>query len=230
MLALLLLTFASAPDPTLGDKLEKLAHANVFIAHQRVGQSILDGASAIAAQHFVKLKLDHALVGKDGAPLTKLKDFEAQLQARAANPPSVAMLELSYADLTADTDVDALFAAYKQAHDTLKARYPNTRFVIATAGLTSVGRGLQGMLKNKMASGAFGERENVKRHQFNELLRKTYADTRLFDLAALQSRGCTFTREGKLYPCLREELTDDGGNLNTLGRKEAGRALIDALQ
>lgn len=225
MLPLVLLALASSPEPSIAQKLQALASARVFVAHQSVGQNVLDGASTVAGQHFVRLQIAHAPVGRDGAPLTKLTDFAAQLEKGPA--PQLAMLELSYADLDADTDVEALFAAFKKQHDALKVRFPETKFLVMTVGLSTVGRGLQGLLKNKMASGAFGERENVKRHQLNGLLRKHYAP--LFDLAAIQSRGCTFEREGKQWPCLRDELTDDGAHLNALGRKEAGRAFIDAV-
>ena len=68
----------------------------------------------------------------------------------------------------------------------------------------------------------------MKRHLFNELLRKQYAG-KLFDLAAIEGARCSFDRDGKQWPCLREELTDDGGHLNALGRKEAGRAFVDAV-
>ena len=226
VLALVLLALCAAPS--FGQKLEAVAAARVLVGHQTVGQNVLDGAAALAAQNFVGLKIEHALVGKDGAPLTKLVEFAALVDARGQGI-QVALLELSYADVGADTDVEALFSAFKKQHDALKIRFAGTRFVVVTVGLTTVGRGLQGLLKNKLASGAFGERGNVKRHQFNELLRTQYAgNTPVFDLAAVEAGSCAFEREGKQWPCLREELTDDGGHLNALGRKEAGRAFIDA--
>jgi len=240
VLALVLAALAAAPEPSLAQKLQSLSQARVFVAHQSVGQNVLDGVSVLAHQHGVSLRIEegrgpltaagivHAPAGKDGAPLAKLADFAALLEGGPGAGAQVALLELSYADVTADTDVDALFAAFKQRHHALKLKFPGVKFLVATVGLTTVQRGLQGLVKNRLASGAFGERENVKRHQLNQLLRKQYAGA-LFDLAAVEAGRCTFEREGEQWPCLREELTDDGGHLNALGRKEAGRAFVDAV-
>jgi hypothetical protein len=43
------------------------------------------------------------------------------------------------------------------------------------------------------------------------------------------NRTTSFDRDGKQSPCLRHELTDDGGHLNALEGNEAGRAFIDAV-
>lgn len=202
-----------------------LAASPTLVAHQSVGGNVLDGAAALLAQRFRKLDVTRVEVGQDGSPLTKLDGFAAALEA---SPAPVAMLELSSADVGAQTDVDALFAVIKKRLEALASKHPSTRIIVWTIGLSTVGRGLQGVIRNKMASGAFGERENVKRHQLNVLLRKEYAG-RLFDLAAVQSKGCSFEREKETWPCLREDFTDDGAHLNTAGRKAAGRALLQVL-
>ena len=238
-----------AASPSLSEKLQVVSTAKVFVAHQSVGQNVLDGVSALALQGFVRLNLEHAVVGRDGSPVSKLDEVASLLQKLP--PMQVAMLELSHADIGADTDVDAFFALFKKRLEALQLKFPQTRFVVVTVGLTTVGRGLQGLIKNKLASGAFGERENVKRHLLNERLRGQYLD-RLFDLATVESGGsgsepsaarrgqgakpdtdpgvsCSFEREGKTWPCLREDFTDDGSHLNAAGRKEAARAFVDAV-
>ncbi len=239
MLALVLVWLTAVPEPSLGQSLRALASTRVLVAHQLVGQNVLDGVSVLAYQNAVPLRIDekpftgagilHAWVGPDGSPLGKLRAFVALLEE--SRGVQVAWVELSYADLNADTDPNALFIAFQSCHDALKIRFPQVRFLIATVGLTTVQRGLQGMLKNKTASGAFGELQNVKRHQFNQLLRARYGGSAslFFDLAAVTSSGCSFERDGKQWPCLLDGLTDDGGHLNALGRKRAGRAFIDAV-
>lgn len=229
-------------EPALAEQLEALAAARVFFAHQSVGQNVVDGLSVLASRAGVTLRIEegrgaapfarpgfiHARAGRDGDPLGKLAAFAALLDEGPGNAAGIALLELSYADFNADTHVPALFAAFQLRHAELQARYPALKLVVVTAGLTTVGRGLQAMVRNRMASGAFGERENVKRHEFNQLLRHTYPGA-LLDLAAVQAGRCTFDRDGKQWPCLREELTDDGAHLNKLGRKEVARALVTAL-
>lgn len=196
-----------------------LATGPTLVVHQSVGQNVLDGAAALLAQKFQTLDVVRVEGGKDGSPLSKLDAFAAAVEK---NRPAIAHFELSSADVGADTDVDALFAVIKRRLGAI----PSTRIIVWTVGLSTVGRGLQGLIRNKLASGAFGERENVKRHQLNERLRKEYAG-RLFDLAAVQSKGCTFEREKATWPCLRDDFTDDGSHLNTAGRKAAGRAFLE---
>ncbi|MFT3840589.1 MAG: SGNH/GDSL hydrolase family protein [Myxococcaceae bacterium] len=227
------------------DQLELISKKKVFFAHQSVGQNLVDGVTKLAFDEHVMLRvvpykpgalsepgLVHAQNGVNGQPETKLKGFgELLSQTEGAD---LAAMKLCYVDFTPDTDAAALFAKFKAAHDEVKQKHPGLKVMVITTPLTTVQRGLKAALKNKLGGGAYGERENVKRHQFNELIRKEYQGKEpFFDLAALESgsgtAACTFERDGQTWPCLRDEITDDGGHLNANGQRQLATAWVAAL-
>lgn len=240
----------AVPPPTMStplqDQLKLLSEKRIFFAHQSVGQNLLDGLAALAREGGVSLpirKLEgsalprpgvvHSLVGRNEDPRSKLQSFEALLAGGAAQA-DLAMMKLCYVDFTAATDVQALFAEYKRSHESLRARYPGLVLIHVTAPLTTIQGGLKGWLKSTIGMGASGEAENVKRHEFNDLLRQTWGGRApVFDLAQVESgsggSACTFRRGGKRWPCLKPSLTDDGGHLNAAGRREAALALVQTL-
>lgn len=227
----------------LKSQLETLSTKRVLFAHQSVGMNVLAGLETLAKEEGVTIAvkelkaetpltpgLTHLFVGENEHPLGKLEHFAATLEKTPG--VELAVLKLCYVDFAPDTDVTALFAAYQARHDALKTKFPSIEFVHVTAPLTVVQSGLKAFAKKLTGSAPWGARENVKRHQFNELLRKTYGSARLFDLAAVESTGadaCTFEREGKTWPCLRASWTDDGGHLNARGQREVARAFVEAL-
>lgn len=243
LVTLLAVTGATAMAQPLKPQLETLSTKRVLFAHQSVGMNLLAGLEALAKEEGVVLSvqalkpgatlapgLTHFFVGENEHPLGKLEHFATTLEKTPG--VDVALLKLCYVDFSPDTDVAALFAAYQARHDALKAKFPSVEFVHVTAPLTVVQSGLKAFAKRLVGSAPWGARENVKRHQFNELVRKTYGTERLFDLAAVESTGadaCTFERDGKTWPCLRPSWTDDGGHLNAKGQREVARAFVEAL-
>lgn len=190
----------------------------VLFVHQDVGQNVVDGLSAYERGAPFRLE---AVRAKPGSVAAKLAAFAAE---RSHAMPDLALLELAWSDLTADTDVDALFGLVQRAYGA------DPKVLACTVPLTAVGKGLQAALQNRLSAGAFGERENVKRHLFNEQLRAAFAG-RLFDLAKVQAGACTFEREKKTWPCADPALTDEGTpRLNAKGRKLAAKAFVAAVQ
>jgi hypothetical protein len=229
-------------EASLAQKLQALSQTTVFFAHQSVGQNLLDGLRRAAEEAGVALRIEegrgpsgfttpgivHTRVGKNEDPLSKLSDFAALLEEGPGDRAKVALMKLCYVDFNANTQAEALFSAFRQRHAELQARFGQTRLVPVTAPLTTVQRGLKAMLRNRIGTGAYGERENVQRHRFNELLRREYAGA-LFDLAAGESGTSGFEREGKRWPCLRDELTDDGGHLNAQGQRVLVPLFVEAV-
>lgn len=227
----------------LKTQLEMVSSKRVLFAHQSVGMNVLAGLEVLAKEEGVSLAvkelspgaplapgLTHFFVGENERPEGKLEHFAATLEKTPG--VELALLKLCYVDFSPDTDVAALFAKYQATHDALKAKFPSVEFVHVTAPLTVVQSGFKAFAKRLTGSAPWGARENVKRHQFNELVRKTYGSARLFDLAAVESNGtdaCTFERDGKTWPCLRSSWTDDGGHLNSKGQREVARAFVEAF-
>lgn len=220
---------------------ERVKGLRIFFAHQSVGRNVLDGLAELGAPLTVvegqaplrAPALEHAAVGKNGDPASKLAHFEQLLDAVGPGI-DVALVKLCYADFTAETDVVALFAQYRLLQARLKAKFPRVTFVHVTVPLTTVQGGLKGWLKSAVGPGAWGEQENAKREAFNELLRAEYAAEPLFDLAKVESTRAdggaqVFERRGARVRALVPEYTDDGGHLNARGRRLAALGLLEVL-
>jgi len=80
-----------------------------------------------------------------------------------------------------------------------------------------------------------GREANVKRNEFNQLLRETYAGKEpLFDLAEVEStradgKRSYYTRGFDKVYTLAPEWTTDGGHLNEEGRRAAAQKLLQVL-
>ena len=76
---------------------------------------------------------------------------------------------------------------------------------------------------------------NIKRNEFNKLIRKEYAGKEpVFDLAEMESthpdgRRGAFSKDGKTYYSMIPDYTHDGGYLNEKGRKKDSEQLLILL-
>lgn len=238
--------FASASESmTAQTSTSSLATRRVFFGHQSVGGNIVGGLQALGGLRIVEGTdaaalsepgFVHGYIGRNEDPDSKLKDFARVVRSGVGERADVAFFKFCYIDFTADTDVKALFERYRDTLAALEKEFPKTRFVHVTAPLVAVQRGWKGTLKNWMGKGAWGERENVRRHEYNELLRAAYGNGRgaLFDLAKLESTPPgggqeTFERDGRVYPSLVQSYTDDAQHLNGRGSEWVARALVTFL-
>lgn len=231
---------------SLAEDLRAIGQRRVYFGHQSVGGDILAGLRELAREEGVALDiveagagdapgLVHEVLGENTRPETKLDAFSRALDRRRDRPPELALLKFCYVDFEAATDVPRLFARYLDHHAALRERFPEVTFVHVTVPLTATQGGVRGFVKRVFGDGAAGERENVRRHQFNELLRARFAGREpIFDLALAESTRedgtpVRFEREGQAYPRLAPEFTHDGGHLNERGRRHVARALVEAL-
>jgi len=239
---------SSDADPHLRAQLERVARLRIFFAHQSVGMNVLDGAKALAAAEGVPLRIEevptaqrvpdatlgHMFVPENGKPLEKLDNF-----AHAMAPPDAkldaAMVKFCFLDFTPKTDPKALFEHYRSTIDALRARNPGTVFVHITVPLTTVQKGLKAWLKCMLGRAPYGAIENLRREEYNTLLRGTYQGREpLFDLARMEStapdgRSVTTEWNGRAVPALESTYTDDGSHLNGTGRLRAARELVRVL-
>jgi hypothetical protein len=234
---------AKAADP----QLSSLAQRKIFFAHQSVGANVLAGLAALAKEGQVPLRIVesnaadalatpgvvHAMVGKNEDPKSKLEHFEKLLDGPGAQA-DLALMKLCYVDFNASTDPQALFDAYLARVEAVKKKRPGLVLVHVTAPLTTVQTGLKGFLKNAIGRAAAGEKENQARARYNALLRERFGGKEpVFDLAAVEAGkgggACSFMRDGVSWPCLKPELSDDGGHLNARGQREAAEALVQTL-
>ncbi len=236
-------------DDTLEAELRVLRSARILFAHHSVGRDLLGGMQALAAgtrEGAIRtLTLEEArrapgpgLVdvsgGRNTDPGSKLEFFERTLEANPDLAPDVALLKLCYVDIDPSTDVEALFARYERTLRELARRFPSTRFGHVTTPLTRRPTDVRSRVKRLLGRMVWEDESNVRRHAYNERLREAFAADPIFDLAAVESTRPdgsreTFEREGGVHPALVPAYTHDGGHLNTLGARVAGRAMIRFL-
>lgn len=239
---------AAEIDASLRADLERIAQRRIFFGHQSVGVNLLDGIKQLATMAGIPVRvvevkaassveqwtIGHTFVARNGDPFLKLKSFE---QAMGQQPTGldIALVKFCYVDITADTDVKALFARYCATIDGLKTKNPGTTFVHITAPLTTVQSGFKASLKKLVGRSPSGAVENIRREEYNELLRQAYRGREpLFDLARVESTapdGTAVTGEwkGSVAPAMAPVYTDDGGHLNAAGRLRAARELVSVL-
>ncbi len=227
-----------------------VANAKVFFGHQSVGQNIVDGLSEIVKEtgdtslHILDIHENkrlpafyfaHTKVGKNRMPETKCVDFSQIIENKlAADGLQYAFLKFCFVDITAKTDIAEVFDRYWQTIDSLKQRFPRIHFVHFTAPLKTKTKGIKARLKRLF--GQLGRREinNIKRFEYNQLLKKYYHDEPIFDIAAIESthpdgRRETFTKNGKTYFAMVASYSSDGGHLNATGRKLVAGKLLSFL-
>jgi len=248
-------TAAAAPASSISEAavvntndIRTLADKHIFFGHQSVGGNILEGvqdvqkdlpvteledAKAIAS---AKPGLFHAMVGSNGDPGSKIKEFEEMIRGGVGNKADIAFFKFCYIDITEDTDVPGLFQQYKQTMTGLAKAYPDTKFVHVTIPLRAAPGGTKAALKSLLGKGPGTlVAANKQREEFNEMLRKEYAGKQpVFDLATVESTKADGSRstikiDGKSVPSLVPDYSYDGKHLNETGRKIVANQFLSFL-
>ena len=248
MAALFASSFAvHAADSALRADLERIAHERVYFGHQSVGANLLEGVKQLADGAGVPLRIvespsagavaagsiAHVFLAENGAPLRKLESFKTALGEGAR--VDVALMKFCYVDVDGATDAKALFERYRATITDLRAKNPRTTFVHVTLPLTTAQTGWKALAKRMLGRAPYGTVENLRREEYNTLLRRTYRGREpIFDLARVESTAPdgTTTRvdwNGSTAPAMVAAYTDDGGHLNAQGKLLAARELIAVL-
>jgi hypothetical protein len=138
-----------------------------------------------------------------------------------------------FVDIDHVTNIASLFQSYVQLIEGLEREYPDLQIVPLTVPLLSKPVGTKTRLKKLLGRLPWYEEDNVRRNQFNDMLRARFKSS-LFDLAAVEARiddnkRATFQDEGKTYELLYRPYTDDGGHLNSIGRQVVAIELLRML-
>lgn len=227
---------------------QKLAPKKIYFGHQSVGYNVLGGLSAVLKtnpqiqlsiaetydpENYKTGTIAHSQNGYNGNPQSKLDMFAFIAKSGGAEKADIMFFKFCYVDFNHQTDVKALFEKYKTTFANLKAKYPQTTFVHWTVPLTALQGGAKAWVKERLGRPLGGIEENIKRHEFNEMLRATYLGKEpVFDIAALEStfpdgRRATFEANGQTYYYLVPAYTHDGGHLNeTAGKMIAEQLLL----
>lgn len=217
--------------------IDRLAGLRVLFGHQSVGANIIDGVRDIVSVNganewrvleFEGIRqasggfLAHGWVGENGDPRRKTQDFCELIWGHLGTHVDLALHKYCYADITAATDVDALFCSYRDAMHALRKARPRVVLVHVTVPLVRVRTGARAWVQRVVGKRSARFADNGRREQFNDLLRREYGGREpVFDLAALESRHQPRS--------LRQEFTDDGGHLNMVGRQHIASQLLAAV-
>ena len=231
------------------EDLTAAARTKVFFGHQSVGMNVLDAVPGVYADLGLKAPpieqgrteagpeggfIAHQFIGENEKPLLKIDDFDRTMRGGMGRQVDVALMKFCYVDITTSTDVDALFAKYRDTMAALERDFPNVTFIHATVPLTTE-PSLSLKLKTGLGvSDRFSWPENVARERLNALIRREYAGRHLFDLAAIESTKPDGTRvsgrhENQEYFALYDGYASDLGHLNAVGAKIAATAFLEAI-
>jgi hypothetical protein len=239
----------SVVSQRLDKDLQTLAGARVFFGHQSVGKNIIAGIETLSGD-FQEIDLNitedingmagdsgsllHSAVGKNREPLSKCVDFARIIDEELAGKIDYALLKFCYIDINRDSDVVKLFDDYKRTMDDLISNHPEIRFIHTTVPLRHSPGGAGVWVRELLGRPNNSKLDNVKRNQFNQLLRDNYTHSPIVDIAASEStypsgKREAFKMDGQTYYSLIGEYTDDGGHLNEKGRAWVATAFVREL-
>lgn len=228
----------------------KIKNKTLYFGHQSVGYNIVDGVADILASHSIEgyriIDISenndissgngffHSQIGVNGDTESKIAGFKNIIEESKAHI-DIAFFKFCYVDIDNSTDVNALFNSYKSTMDYLIETYPSILFLHITAPLRVVQSGPKAWIKNILKKPLGGAADNVKRNQFNQLLKDEYTGSgHVFDLAEIEStlpdgQVNQFDYQGIKYRSLAAEYSNDGKHLNATGRKLIARNLLAFL-
>jgi len=225
----------------------KLSQKKIYFGHQSVGNNIIKGLEDILKEN-PQIKLNivetnnpadfsapifaHSHNGKNHDPISKIDAFTDLMDRGTGDNADIAFFKFCFVDITANTDVQKVFAYYKSKMKYLKGKYPKTTLIHITVPLTTVQTGPKAIAKKLIGKPIDGYADNLKRYEFNEFMRREYEGREpLFDLAKIESTlkdgsNLIIKENGKSFQTLVPEYTHDGGHLNETGRKIVAQSLL----
>ena len=206
----------------VGALISELTEHQIIFGHKSVGSNILEGIRQWEQETGVELNLKesrelssegdpafvHFSVGDNKDTKSKIDDFVSVIENIPEDIISVAFFKFCYVDIIESTDIDSVFGYYKSKMHYLKDNYPNCNLVLLTVPLTGIQKGLKATAKRALNRPPAGVLPNIKRHEFNELLRNEFSGVLpIYDLAGVESTrpdGATelFKYKGSEYPCM----------------------------
>ena len=225
-------------------KWNDLGKKKIYFAHQSVGDNIVAGIKDLASEHN-QIKLDiiktrgesaisgpifaHSLIGRNMNPGSKMEDFLSVLASGFGEQIDIAILKFCFIDVAASTDIDKLFAKYKDLVSGITIKYPNLKFIVATVPIVMQDNSLKGdlkfLVKKIMGKEDYGYRANIAREKFNNLVREEFGGKYpIFDIAKIEAstkdgKQLQFDRKGTKTLAMLPEYSSDGEHLSVTGRK-----------
>jgi hypothetical protein len=220
------------------EKLRALSLKKVFFGHKSVGQNIIEGLQDVMRRTpLIRLNIQettnpgelgqpifaHAMIGKNKSPSSKIVAFREILDGGVGQVADIAFFKFCFVDIDHTSDLGAIFKEYEETITYLSGKYPRLKIITVTVPLLSKPVDIMTKIKKLLGRLPWDERDNVRRNEYNEMLRARYGES-LFDLAKIESttllgKKADFTKNGRRYDLLDKSYTDDGGHLNAQGRQ-----------
>lgn len=236
-------------EESLREDLRLVGRTRVFFGHQSVGANILEGLTTLAGEADVRVNIQrfetaHATagitfvekdLGQNGDALGKVDDFVASIRDMSDHPPTIALMKFCYLDIVASTDVDQVFEHYRSAMEKLNAEFPGITIVHVTVPLTTRWPvRLKEVAYRILHPEERGTGSAIRRQEFNDRLRETFAADPIFDLARAESTRpdgsrVTFRARGRSYEALEPKYTWDGAHLGEMGKPLMAQVLVRSL-
>ena len=134
------------------EDLTAVARTRVLLGHFSVGMNVLEAVPGVYADHGVSAPpieqgraepganggfISHKFIGEDVKPLLKLEDFDRTMRGGMGRQVDVALMKFCWVDISSTTDVDTLFARYRDTMAALERDFPNVTFIHVTVPLTT---------------------------------------------------------------------------------------------
>jgi hypothetical protein len=232
-------------------QIRSLLGKKIFFGHQSVGDNLVEGIRDLMAtdprlqihivtsaepQTVAGAALVEAHIGVNRNPGSKTAAFTEVLDKGFGQQGGVAIYKYCYIDFNSTTDFAQVFDNYQKSVGELRRKYPSLILVHSTVPLTAEEQSATGKDRVKtMLRRMLGRDPNVRRNQFNQLLKQTYGGKDpIFDIAEIESTHSDgsrsyFTRGGQKIYTLAPEFTTDGGHLNEAGRRAGAEQLLALL-
>lgn len=230
--------------------LKVVSESRVYFGHMSVGANIIDGIRDIASEapnpqiniiergstdSLPERFFLHSPIGENGKPLSKCIDFKNVIRTELKDKIDYALFKFCYVDFNENTDVEALFADYRNIMDDLIANYPDITFIHVTTPLRRVDSGAGVWIREILGRENKSKIKNIQRNRFNQMIHASYGDQPILDLADAEStypdgKRHTFKYKGDTtYYALIDDYTHDGGHLNELGRRKVASDFISGI-
>lgn len=227
---------------------EKLANSKIFFGHHSVGNNIINGTIELQKEHpeimlniikthdasqFSSPAFAHSPVGNNTDPDSKIKEFDAFIRNGIGLNADIAFFKFCFVDIVRRTDVHKLFKEYKAVISKIQHDYPEISILHCTVPLQVHKLTWKTVVKNIINFTSWKYTDNIRRNQFNNLLREEYGKSgKLFDLALLEATcpdGSIVSYlgpKGKKFFGLNPAYSSDGAHLNTTGAKIIAKHLL----
>jgi len=218
----------------------------VFFAHKSVGDNIMNGLKTVADESAIKLNIRvlnheslsddsglfaHAQNGENGNPVSKVDSFHATVMAFNAFTPQIAFMKFCYVDFEPDSDVKELFSHYKNRLESLTHERPGITFIHLTVPLSTRLHSWKNRIKRFVGMQTWDDGSNIKRAEFNHLLRQSFPKEQVFDIARIESTRPDGSREGfgmdnNRYESMVPAYASDDGHLNSYGQHLMAQEMV----